>query len=134
MEGEGVWNHEGDTLAPVSVGIAAIATFLTMFYVNPPIGSITKSKTRNAVTGTCMVTYFLLLSLFVFFEGDGGIGEVTDTLVTNFTFSMGVVIAFHFGTSTYEKLAAVHAVGQDPASENQVASAATTSETEGTTN
>jgi hypothetical protein len=67
---------------------------------------MTKSKTRNAITATFVVTYFLLLGLFVFFKGRDTkeeVGAITDTLVTNFTILMGVVIAFHFGTNACEK-------------------------------
>ena len=93
---------------------------------------MTKSKTRNAITATFIVTYFLLLGLFVFKGGDDKISPIADTLVTNFTLLMGVVIAFHFGTTAYEKVAAVRAASENPDAAGAIAEAAAASETEGT--
>jgi uncharacterized protein with PQ loop repeat len=129
------WNHSQGTLAPVSwaVGVSAVATFFTTLVFLPPAGKITKSGTRNAITSTFIVTYFLLLGLFVFFEGETGNSPITDTLVTNFTFLMGVVIAFHFGTTAYEKVAQLQAVAKAPDKQNEIAAAGEASEVAGTT-
>ena len=129
-----IWEDREGTLAPVSwaVAISAVVTFFTLLSFLPPDGQMTKSKTRNAITATFIVAYFLLLGLFVFKGGDNEVSGIADTLVTNFTFLMGVVIAFHFGTATYEKVASVRA---SAATDNAaaVADAAAASEGEGTT-
>jgi hypothetical protein len=71
------------------VALSAVATFFVLLYAIRPTGSITKNGTRLALTGTFTLTYFILLGLFVFFQGDAGASEITKTLVTNFTFLMG---------------------------------------------
>lgn len=103
-----------------------------MRFALPPQGQITKSGTRNAITGTFMVTYFILLGLFVFFHSDRDVSPITNTLVTNFTFLMGAVIASHFGTSTYEKVAQVKATAENPDSQQAIMTAAADSEIQGT--
>jgi hypothetical protein len=134
LAGALLWDYAAGTLAPVSwaVAVSAVATFFTMLFALPPRGQITKSGTRNAITGTFIVTYFMLLGLFVFFHSDKDVSPITNTLVTNFTFLMGVVIASHFGTSTYEKVAQVKATAENPNSQQAITAAAADSETQGT--
>jgi hypothetical protein len=128
------WENEGGTLAPVSwsVAIAAIATFFVFLYAFAPNKTPTKTAFRNALTATFTVTYFILLGLFVFFHSDSDPSSISTTLVTNFTFLMGVVIAFHFGTTAYETAAQVKAAAENPSGKDAIESAVKTSETQGT--
>lgn len=128
------WSQLHHSLWPVSWALvaSAITTFFVLLYAPKPTGAITKSGMRNAITGTFIVMYFALLGLFVFFHSDNQPTQIASTLVSNFTFLMGVVIAFHFGTTTYEKVAQVNAAALHPGSASQITAAASASETEGT--
>jgi hypothetical protein len=110
-----------------------VVTFFVLLLGLPPTGTITKSGTRNAITGTFIVTYFLLLGVVVFYKGEANASQTANTLVSNFTLLMGVVIAFHFGTTAYEKVAQIQATARSPDDQKEIAAAARAAETEGTT-
>ncbi len=77
-----------------------------------------KFTLREVIASTLILTYMLLIAYTAFF-GDRPVGEggqqpkITTDLVNNFTTIIGIVVAFYFGSSAFERVAeARHA---DPA-------------------
>jgi membrane protease YdiL (CAAX protease family) len=108
-----------DTNGPLAAGAAAIGviTFFGMLSIGDGFEKMTgkdkKDRIRDAITATFIVVYVVLLGLLAFqhFASEQKTSPIADTLVTNFTVLMGVVIAFYFGTTTYEKVKGV--AGED---------------------
>jgi hypothetical protein len=119
------------TLAPVSwaVAVIGVGSFFWLLYLLPSEKDITKSSMRNAITGSFIVVHFVLLALFAFWHGGTDkIPPMTDRLISNFTTLMGVVIAFHFGTSAYEKVSQIKAVAGNPDAASAIKTAAQATE------
>jgi hypothetical protein len=119
-----------DINGPLAAGTAAIGvvTFFGMLSIGGGFekmtGKETKDRIRDAITATFIVVYVVLLGLLAFqhFASEQKTSPIADTLVTNFTVLMGVVIAFYFGTTTYEKVKRV--AGDDPQKNGSQATAA----------
>jgi hypothetical protein len=58
---------------------------------------------RAKIAVSIVVEYMVMVGIVAFFHGWGNdpVPQVTQTLITNFTSIVGVVIAFFFGTSAY---------------------------------
>jgi hypothetical protein len=117
-------------VGPLAAGTAAIGvvTFFGMLSIGGGFekmtGKETKDRIRDAIAATFIVVYVVLLGLLAFgvFVTGQKPSPIADTLVTNFTVLMGVVIAFYFGTTTYEKVKRV--AGDDPQKNESQATAA----------
>jgi hypothetical protein len=60
-----------------------------------------KGGTRVAIMTSFMLVYFFLLGINVFLFPPDEMAEITRTLIENFTYILGIVIAFYFGSSAY---------------------------------
>jgi hypothetical protein len=125
------WDVWKDTHAPVAwaVGAVAVITFFGSLII---LGINSKARIRTSITIAFVATYFVLLGLVAFLsqpaggEADGQTQtpEVTNTLVTNFTVLMGVVVAFYFGATAYETVARINAVAANPRAADEIEEAA----------
>lgn len=80
------------------IGAIALITFFAFFWGDPPY----KSETvRNAIACSMIVTYLLLVITLVFFRIIGEVTEITQVLLTNFTTTIGIVIASYFGATAF---------------------------------
>ena len=61
-----------------------------------------ESALRFAIAGSIVLEYIVLVGVVAFFnEGPEKMPVITQTMLSNFTAVVGVVIAFYFGSSAY---------------------------------
>jgi arginine exporter protein ArgO len=88
----------------VAVGTAAISFFglLMLSQSNEKQWQVSEDSMRTAIAGTIVVVYLVLVGIVAFFiQGPEELPRITETMVTNFTTVVGIVIAFYFGVSAY---------------------------------
>jgi hypothetical protein len=94
-----LWNnlYLGVTVFALS-GIGVI-TFLGILVLSHRSGhrGFSTGEMRSAIAATFMVVYFTMLGILMFFYSD--LPKAAPTLVKNFTYLVGVVIAFYFGST-----------------------------------
>jgi hypothetical protein len=115
-----------ETLAPVSVAVAAVGV-ITFFGLVILLGGFPEvighpGRMRGVLTAAFTSVFFVLLGLLAFFQG-GEASELGDHLVTSLTYLMGVIIAFYFGATTYERVKLGAAADPDLAKEPTVGDA-----------
>lgn len=100
-------SYRWDTDAPLSVAITATAilSFIGLLALTQPaqgIWRLTEVTMRTAIAGTIVIEYLVLVATVAFFQrGPQALPPITQTLLSNFTGIVGVVIAFYFGASAY---------------------------------
>jgi hypothetical protein len=89
--------HLGITVLALS-GIGVI-TFLGILVLSHRSGhrGFSTGEMRSAIAATFMVVYFTMLGILMFFYSH--LPPMAPTLVKNFTYLVGVVIAFYFGST-----------------------------------
>ena len=89
----------------IFIAMGVITFFGIMLIVNYMSGSspFDTGEIRKALTGSFVVLYFVLVPLVTF----GGItvtqGETVKTILTNFTWIVGAIIIFYFGSRAVEE-------------------------------
>ena len=56
---------------------------------------------RLAIMASVLLVYFFLLGVNVFLYPPDEMSEITRALINNFTYVVGIVVAFYFGSSAY---------------------------------
>jgi len=88
----------------LSAGIVAtaIVTFFGFLRLTPdsPTG-ISDGSLRSAIAASTVVTYLVFVGSAGFFQAKEPLPEVSRLLLTSFTTTVGVIIAFYFGASAY---------------------------------
>lgn len=84
---------------------SAVITFF-WFLVDWRVGSsnytIEDDVMRRAIAGSMVVAYLVLTGIAAFWEGGSStLAPLAQTMITSFTYLIGVVIAFYFGSSAY---------------------------------
>lgn len=88
----------------VAVGTAAICFFGLLILTQTKDGrwEITEATMRTTIAGTIVVVYLVLVGIVAFFiRGPTKLPAITETMITNFTTVVGIVVAFYFGASAY---------------------------------
>jgi len=80
------------------MGSITLVTFFAFFWADPPHNS---ERVRNAVACSMIVTYLMLVITFLFFHIQNDIPAITQSLLTNFTTTIGIVIASYFGATAF---------------------------------
>lgn len=80
------------------IGAITMVTFFAFFWVEPPHSA---ERVRNAIACSMIVTYLLLVVTFLFFHIKEDIPTLTQSLLTNFTTTIGIVIASYFGATAF---------------------------------
>ena len=103
------WDVHYGSRAPLAwaAAMVPVVTFLAfLFWFSK---GINKLALRNSIAATFVVTFFVLLGIFMFFNGfrdkDGKPTDppmITQTLLDEFNLLMGGVMAFYFGTISFE--------------------------------
>ncbi len=95
------------TQAPLAFSTVAAAV-ITFFYLMPRPNNTSGDASsgegllRRAIAGSIVVQYLVLVGLAAYLQvGAEKLPPITETLITNFTMIVGVVIAFYFGSSAY---------------------------------
>ncbi|MFN2161379.1 MAG: hypothetical protein ACK2UN_04820, partial [Candidatus Promineifilaceae bacterium] len=83
----------------------AIVTYFGFLILGQAIGgdcAINKGGMRTAITAAIVTVYLVLVGLVAFMtKGPEELPQITETMLTNFTSILGVVLAFYFGASAY---------------------------------
>ncbi|MBI3001224.1 MAG: hypothetical protein HYY46_22660 [Deltaproteobacteria bacterium] len=106
-----VKNPFGLGRAPVVLCIIAAALITFFWFLSGSRGSsadtpFDEGAVRKAIAGAIVVEYLLLVAIFAFWREDPNdpaskLLPLTEVLLTHFTTTVGVVIAFYFGASAY---------------------------------
>jgi len=75
----------------------------------------TDTTIRSAIAVAIVIQYLVLVSIVSFFWSNGDdakLPAITQTFVSNFTYVVGVVIAFYFGSSAYAQVGKARAEGK----------------------
>ena len=102
-------SHDG--ILALTLTAVAIITFFGFIALEQSLGGewkLTKAGMRNAITVSVLTVYFVLLALIIFLKSPEKPQPLTETLVSNFTVVVGVVIAFFFGASAYVEVKEAH--------------------------
>ena len=96
----------GGHLSFLSLAVAAVAviTFFGLLILERKpgaAGTLNEGAIRRAIAVAFVTVYLVLLGVVAFFQGDWKSPEVTTTLLGSFTATVGVVVAFFFGSSAY---------------------------------
>jgi hypothetical protein len=96
-----------NTAAPLglAVGATAVFTFVGMLALGQETNGpwkITEASMRTAIASSILAQYQALVAIVAFFSPqETSSSGVSQTLISNFTTIVGVVIAFYFGASAY---------------------------------
>lgn len=93
-------------LAFCTVASAVIVFFHFISGPTPPDAAVESASSadhlRKAIAGSIVVQYLVMVGLVAYFESAAEkLPAITQTLITNFTTIVGVVVAFYFGSSAY---------------------------------
>lgn len=97
------WDNNAPYIV-VTVGTAATCFFglLNLAQTDQERWEFSEASMRSAIAGTIVVVYLVLVGIVAFFVvGPRELPGITQTMVTNFTTVVGIVIAFYFGASAY---------------------------------
>jgi hypothetical protein len=109
------WVH--DSIAPAAAFAAvALGTFVGLLLLGYLVGgAVTAAELRDAIAGSIVVVYLLLVIFLVFgIATPSPTPALTTTVIQNFTVTTGVVIAFYFGTIAIRGNLGSQAQGSQP--------------------
>jgi len=102
-------------LIAVMFALASVTFFGIMSFGQRSSGAWAKNMdgTRIAIMATVLLVYFFLLGVNIFLYPPDKMSEITSTLINNFTYIVGIVIAFYFGSSAYIQIHAKDINGEE---------------------
>lgn len=90
------------SVALACVGIASFLFLLKIKRLDEGQHRLTEAGMRFAIAGAVVIEYLVLVAVVAFFrEAPDKVHPLTETLISNFTTIVGIVIAFYFGSSAY---------------------------------
>ena len=100
---------EHNAVLAITVFIQAMIAFFGILNLEEPhrtkVSPVTKGGVRSAIAGALVVTYLFLVIFHCVVEFTGGTSSTTDSFVNNFTWIVGLTIAFYFASE-----AGIHAM------------------------
>ena len=97
--------YKNPALLGLAVGATAVITFVGILALcQEPDGpwKITERTMRTAMAASIMAQYQALVAIVAFFSAESEKpSEISQTLISNFTTVVGIVIAFYFGASAF---------------------------------
>jgi hypothetical protein len=92
----------GFGILSAAIVATAIVTFFGFLRLTPetPAG-IPDGSLRSAIAASTVVTYLVFVGSAGFFQSNEQLPEISRLLLTSFTATVGVIIAFYFGASAY---------------------------------
>jgi uncharacterized membrane protein len=89
-------------LATVAAALITFFVFASTMQGSPTAGLSPESRLRTAMASALVVEYVVLVGISAFIrQGPEKLLPLTATLLTSFTATIGVVVAFYFGASAY---------------------------------
>jgi len=89
-----------------SVGSVGVITFLGILMLSNYLSEspkLDKGEMRKAIAASCIAVYFVLLSLLTFAGFSPSDTKIATTMVGHFSYIVGIVIVFYFGSRPVEK-------------------------------
>jgi hypothetical protein len=109
LQREEVKGTEHNAVLAITVFIQAMIAFFGILNLEEPhrtkVSPVTKGGMRSAITGVLVVTYLFLVIFHCVVEFTGGKSSTTDSFVNNFTWIVGLTVAFYFASE-----AGIHAM------------------------
>jgi len=105
-----------------SVGSIGIITFLgILILVNYLSNSAAfdKGEMRKAIAGSFIAVYFALVSLLTFTGFSPSSEKLAETIIGHFTYLVGIVVIFYFGSSAVRDYLKMKKEGQNSEEEQQ---------------
>lgn len=99
------WILDSDMPFSIVVAGTGLIAFFGLYDISLPDNPTTQDKEsslRFSIAGSIVIEYLVLVGIVAFFnEGPEEMPLITQTMLTNFTSVVGVVVAFYFGSSAY---------------------------------
>jgi hypothetical protein len=109
LQNEKVKGTEHNAVLAITVFIQAMIAFFGILNLEEPhrtkVSPVTKGGMRSAIAGALVVTYLFLVIFHCVVEFTGGKSATTDKFVNNFTWIVGLTVAFYFASE-----AGIHAM------------------------
>lgn len=96
----------GTVSVALSVGAVGVITFIGVLILANYLSrdpELAKKEMRKAIAASFTLVYLVLLGLVVFTETPGADAELASTVVGHFTWVVGIIIIFYFGSRTIEE-------------------------------
>ncbi len=105
-----------------SVGSIGVITFLgILMLVNylSKSAALDKGEMRKAIAGSFIAVYFALVSLLTFTGFSPSSEKLAETIIGHFTYLVGIVVIFYFGSSAVREYLKMKKKGQNSEEEQQ---------------
>jgi hypothetical protein len=102
--GPGFWTGGHLSFASLAVVAVAVITFFGTLVLErkPGTGEIfNEGAIRRSTAASVLIVYLVTVGVVTFFRGNAKVPQVTSTFLTSFTATVGVVLAFFFGSSAF---------------------------------
>ena len=89
-----------------STGCVGVITFIGVLMLSNYLShdpELAKKEVRKAITASFTLVYLVLLALVVFTKVPDANAELAKTIVGHFTWIVGIIIIFYFGSRTVEE-------------------------------
>lgn len=89
-----------------SVGSVGIITFFGILMLANYLSvskELDKGEVRKAITGSFIAVYFTLVSLLTFTRFSPSNAGLAKTMISHFTYVIGIIIVFYFGSSSVRR-------------------------------
>ncbi|PXF57575.1 MAG: hypothetical protein C4B58_09305 [Deltaproteobacteria bacterium] len=89
----------------LAISLISFFGFLWIYSCENHEFKVDEKSLRNTIATSITIVYLSLVTTVVFFkEEQKELPEITETLLSNFTVIVGIIIAFYFGSTAIEKL------------------------------
>ena len=79
----------------------SIITFFGFLKLSTRPDTVRDDSLRSAIAASTVVTYLVFVGSVALFETAADVPEISRILMTSFTTTVGIIIAFYFGSSAY---------------------------------
>jgi hypothetical protein len=93
-----------DTVLAIISFLLALTTYFGFMAISQSLGKGLESNIgsmRTAIASGVLVLYFFILPVSIFLTFKNALSEFGQSMVNNFTTTIGIIIPFYFGASAY---------------------------------
>jgi len=93
-----------DTVLAMIAILLAFTTYFGFLSISQSMGQGINSDTgtmRTAIASGILVPYFFIISTAIFINRSGIMSDFMQSMINNFTTTIGVIVPFYFGASAY---------------------------------
>ena len=93
-----------DTVLVMTSVLLALTTYFGFMAISQSLGKGLASNMgcmRTAIASGVLVLYFFILPISIFLTFENSLSEFGQSMVNNFTTTVGIIIPFYFGASAY---------------------------------